>query len=298
MDAVINLDKPPGMTSFAAVARVRRLSGTRRVGHTGTLDPTATGVLPLCLGRATRFSRYLVATSKTYRATVTLGASTTSYDAEGEIVSRGDTGGVTREAIEAGLVGFRGSILQTPPMHSALKHEGQPLYRLARQGITVPREPRRIEVSRLELTAWQPPDITLEIDCGKGFYVRSLAHDLGQVLGCGGFLSGLTRLRVGHLHLADACSLEALEDAAATGNFEGLTLPVEALVAGLTALVLDDARARSLAQGNRVGLNTGEAAPEDSPYRVYNTTGKFIGVARLETEDLIRPERILAVDII
>jgi tRNA pseudouridine55 synthase len=298
MDAVINLDKPPGMTSFGAVARVRRLTGTRRVGHTGTLDPTATGVLPLCLGRATRFSRYMVATTKTYRATVTLGASTTSYDAEGEVVARGDATTVTREAVETALAAFRGSILQTPPMYSALKYGGQPLYRLARQGITVPREPRRIEVQRLELTNWQPPEFTLEIDCGKGFYVRSLAHDLGQALGCGAFLSGLSRLRVGHLQLATAHSLEALEDAAAKDDLSSLTLPVVTLVEGLAPLVLDDARVISLAQGNRVALETGEADPEASPYRVHNSTGKFIGVARLEEENLIRPERILATDVI
>jgi tRNA pseudouridine55 synthase len=296
MDAVINLDKPPGMTSFGAVARVRRLTGTRRVGHTGTLDPTATGVLPLCLGRATRFSRYMVATTKTYRAFVTLGVSTTSYDSEGDVVARGDAGGVTREAVEAALENFRGSILQIPPMHSALKYGGQPLYRLARRGITVPREPRRIVVHRLELTGWQPPLVTLEIDCDKGFYVRSLADDLGQVLGCGAFLSGLTRLRVGHLHLADACSLEALEAAAAVDNFEDLVLPVSTLVEQLAPLVLDDARAINLARGKRVALNAGEADPAASPYRILSSAGEFIGVARLEEENLIRPERILAVD--
>ena len=295
MDAVINLDKPPGMTSFGAVARVRRLTGTRKVGHSGTLDPMATGVLPLCLGRATRFSRYLVDTGKTYRASVTLGISTTSYDAEGDVVTRGDATTVTREAVTAALAAFRGDILQTPPMHSALKHHGQPLYRLARQGISVHREPRPVSVYRLELTGWQPPDVTLEIDCGKGFYVRSLAHDLGQVLGCGAYLSGLVRLRVGNLHLDDACSLESLEAAAAAADFEALLLPVATLVQALPPLVLDDARVTSLSQGSRIALEIGEARPETSHYRIHNAAGVFIGVARLEAENLLRPERILAV---
>jgi tRNA pseudouridine55 synthase len=294
MDAVINLDKPPGLTSFAAVARVRRLTATRKVGHTGTLDPMATGVLPLCLGRATRFSRYLVDTDKTYRATVTLGASTTSYDAEGEVVTRGDAGAVTREAVTAALAAFRGNILQTPPMHSALKHQGQPLYRLARQGITIHREPRPASVQRLELTDWQPPNLTLEIDCGKGFYVRSLAHDLGQALGCGAYLSGLVRLRVGNLHLADACSLESMEAAAAAADFSALLMPVETLVASLARLVLDDTRITSLSQGSRIALESGEGDPEISRYGVYDAAGKFIGVARTEEANLLRPERILA----
>lgn len=294
MDAVINLDKPTGMTSFAAVARVRRLTATRKVGHTGTLDPMATGVLPLCLGRATRFSRYLVDTDKTYLATITLGASTTSYDAEGEVVTRGDASAVSREDVNAALAVFRGDILQTPPMHSALKHHGQPLYRLARQGISVHREPRPVSVQRLELTGWQPPLVTLEIDCGKGFYVRSLAHDLGQALGCGAYLSGLTRRRVGNLRLEDACSLESLERAAEAADFEGLLLPVATLVEALPRLVLDDARITSLSQGSRVTLENSQAVPGASRYRVHRTVGDFIGVARLEEENLLRPERILA----
>ncbi len=294
MDAVINLDKPLGMTSFGAVAVVRRLTGTRKVGHTGTLDPMATGVLPLCLGRATRFSRYMVDTGKTYRATVTLGASTTSYDAEGDVVARGDASAVSREAVTAALAAFRGDILQTPPMHSALKHQGQPLYKLARQGISVYREPRPVNVYRLELTDWQPPVFTLEIDCGKGFYVRSLAHDLGQALGCGAFLSGLVRLRVGSLHLDAACSLESLETAAARDDFDALLLPVSTLVEALPPLVLDGARITSLTQGSRIALESSESLPETSHYRILNTAGIFIGVARMEEENLLRPERILA----
>ena len=178
-------------TSFEVVAFVRRLSGERRVGHGGTLDPKATGVLPVGLGRGTRVAEFLAQENKVYRAQVELGTATDSYDVSGKVTWRGDVSAVTRELVEAALDSFRGLIEQTPPMYSALKYQGQPLYRLARAGIEVPRLPRKVNIFRLELLDFELPLLTLEVACSKGTYIRSLAHDLGQALGCGAHLKSL-----------------------------------------------------------------------------------------------------------
>jgi len=188
VDGILNINKPAGMTSFRVVALVRRLSGERRVGHAGTLDPAATGVLPVCLGRATRVVKFLMDTTKTYRAEIELGIATDTGDASGQIVQKGDPFSISREALESALVSFCGSIRQTPPMYSAVKYQGKPLYRLARAGITVERKSRPARIYNLELVDWQPPVFTIEVACGKGTYIRTLASDLGQVLGCGAYL--------------------------------------------------------------------------------------------------------------
>ncbi len=291
MDGIINLDKPRGLSSFGAVSRVRRLTATRKAGHTGTLDPLASGVLPICLGRATRFSRYLVDGTKVYRAGVLLGATTDSYDAEGEVTDRGDAAAISRDAVETALQAFRGEIMQTPPMHSAVKYQGQRLYRLARQGITVPREARAVTVHRLELTAWASPELTLEIECGKGTYIRSLAHDLGQALGCGAYLLSLARLQVGGLTLENAVSLEMLVDAAGAGTLAALVLPGDSVLGGLVPLVLDEARADLMRHGSRISLTPPEAT-SGQRYRIYDEDGEFLGVARLESADCLKPERV------
>jgi len=184
VDGILNINKPWGKTSFSIVAIVKRLSGERRVGHAGTLDPTATGVLPICLGQATRITEFLVDATKAYQAQIELGVTTDTYDASGKITQKRDPSEISQSQLESALTSFRGLIQQTPPMYSAVKYQGKRLYELARAGIKVDRESRPAKIYHLELIDWQPPSVTLEVVCGKGTYIRSLAHDLGQILGC------------------------------------------------------------------------------------------------------------------
>ena len=185
---ILNVDKPGGITSHDAVNAVRRISGIRKVGHAGALDPLATGVLIICIGRATRLAEYLTASDKSYRATVRLGVETDTHDADGRIIRTGSSV-PEQDEVSAAFEKFRGSIQQIPPMYSAIKRQGKPLYKLAREGITVEREPRSAEISYLEITEWSTPFFSFEVTCSAGTYVRSLVHDLGQSLGCGAHLT-------------------------------------------------------------------------------------------------------------
>ena len=203
-DGILNLNKPRGPTSHDVIDRIRALTGIRRVGHAGTLDPLATGVLLVCIGRATRVAEYLMDSHKIYRARVRLGIATDTYDAEGQVIPSVDSVDpieISRAEVETALVRFRGTIEQVPPMYSALKHKGEPLHKLARRGVEVKREPRQVEIPCLALTEWKPPECTLEMTCSPGTYVRALAHDLGQALGCGAHLTGLVRLASGGFRL-------------------------------------------------------------------------------------------------
>ena len=230
MDGIFNLNKPLGMTSHDVVARVRRLAHQRRVGHAGTLDPGASGVLPVCLGQATRVVEYLSESGKRYRATVILGTVTDTYDAEGEVI-RSAPVHVTREELEAALPAFLGPQMQLPPLYSAIKVAGQPLYKLARAGVEVQLQPRPIEIYVLDLIDWQPPALTLDVECSKGTYIRSLAYDLGERLGCGAHLGGLVRLRSGPFTLDESLTLEELARALEDGTWENyLYAPDEALL--------------------------------------------------------------------
>ncbi len=206
--------KPPGMTSHDVVDFVRGLTGQRRVGHAGILDAGAAGVLPLCLGRATRISEYLLSSDKAYRCVLVLGVATDSYDQAGRVTRVTDASGITREAVEAVLPRFRGSVLQLPPMLSAVRFQGERLYHLARRGEEVSRTPREVKIYRLELLDWKPgihPRALLEVECGKGAYMRALCHDLGEALGVGGYLHFLVRTRHGPFRLEEAVTLEELE---------------------------------------------------------------------------------------
>jgi tRNA pseudouridine55 synthase len=220
LDGILNVDKPAGNTSYSVVARIKRLSGERRVGHAGTLDPDATGILPICLGKATRIVEYLTGTNKTYRACIELGAITDTYDASGKFIHKGDASGIDRSMIESALNQFRGSISQVPPMYSSLKYKGQPLYELARAGINIERKSRKITIYRLEIIDCHPPEVTIEVECSKGTYIRSLAHDLGQALGCGAYLKTLVRTVYGPFEIKSSISLLKLEEASREGNFK------------------------------------------------------------------------------
>jgi tRNA pseudouridine55 synthase len=262
-DGILNLNKPGGLTSHDVVDRVRELTGTRRVGHAGTLDPLATGVLLVCIGRATRVAEYLMAGQKVYRAHVRLGIATDTYDAEGQVVAERPVE-VGREQVEAMLAHFRGLIHQMPPMYSALKHRGTPLHRLARRGVEaedLSLQARQVEVSRLELIAWEPPACTLEVTCSPGTYVRSLAHDLGQALGCGAHLTALTRLASGDFRLEDALTLEEFAQAVTDARWSSLLHPLDAALARFPALRLDADAARRLCSGQAVPLSPAGEAP-------------------------------------
>ena len=296
MDGILNIDKPPGKTSFGVVAMVKRLSGERRVGHAGTLDPDATGVLPVCLGQATRIVEFLVDTTKTYRAGVELGISTDTYDASGQITQRGDPSSVDLDTLQSALASFRGAIRQTPPMFSALKHRGQPLYKLARAGISVERQSRTIKIHRLELISWQPPLATLEIECTKGTYIRALAHDLGQALGCGAYLKSLVRTRCGLFDIKDAVSLPQLEEAFRHGYWENFLLHTDFALHDYRALVVDDAAVAAIKNGNFIAIDASHSpnADADKTYcRAYSQDGRFLGILCFVPEKgLWHPEKV------
>ncbi len=217
-DGILILDKPSGLTSHDAVNHVRRATQIRQVGHAGTLDPLATGVLVMCLGQATRISEYLLGHDKAYRATIRLGLETNTYDADGEIVATRDVN-IDRAAVEHALAQFVGEIEQIPPMYSAIKRDGQKLYELARQGIEIAREARTVVIRSIELREYRPPDATIDVRCSAGTYIRSIAHDLGAALGTGGHLIGLMRTAAGSFTIEQAITLPAFEAAACEGQW-------------------------------------------------------------------------------
>jgi tRNA pseudouridine55 synthase len=298
VDGILNINKPQGMTSFGTVAAVRRLTGQRRVGHTGTLDPEATGVLPICLGKGTRITEFLTDSTKVYRAEIELGRATDTYDASGRTTQRGDPSGISREQTEAALSEFQGLIQQTPPMYSAVKHRGRRLYELARAGIEVERPSRPVRIDCVELTDWQPPLATIEVVCGKGTYIRSLAHDLGQVLGCGATLKSLVRLRCGIFDIRDAVTLTQLEDAARHGYWHKLVYPIDTVFLDRAAAVVNEATERQVRNGQSLSLGsqtggretarlTGRSSagsPSQNLCRVYGLDGYFLGVLRFHPE--------------
>jgi tRNA pseudouridine55 synthase len=279
MNGILLIDKPPGMTSHDVVRRVRRLLRTRRVGHTGTLDPLATGVLPIAVGEATRIVQFLMEGDKTYRAILKLGETTTTQDAEGEVLERRPVEGITAETVIAAARSFEGVIRQLPPMYSALKKDGVPLYRLARQGIEVERESRAVRIDRLQILDVDLPLITLEVDCSKGTYVRTLCHDLGLVLGTGAHLLALRRTRSGSFTEADCVTLEQLEtDGTATPPL----LSVDEALRGMPALEVDAEATRRLADGIPPALASLSAAPgcpEGETVRLMHA-GTLLAIAR------------------
>lgn len=292
IDGILNVDKPRGKTSFQVVAVVRRLSGERRVGHGGTLDPQATGVLPVCLGQATRVVEFLAESGKTYRAEIELGVSTDTYDAAGKVTARGDASRVTEAEVEAGVARFTGLVDQIPPMYSAVKHQGVPLYRWARAGVELPREARKVEFSRIDILEWCPPLLTLELECGKGAYVRALAHDLGVELRCGGHLRNLARLSCGPFHISEGVSLGQLEDACRKGSFSELVYPMDVAVRHLPAVTVSADDERALANGRALVLGSGDG-PREGQCKACSPDGRLIAILRRDEEQgCWRPRKV------
>lgn len=286
VDGVLLLDKPIGMTSNDALQKARRLFSAAKGGHTGTLDPLATGLLPLCFGEATKFSADLLDADKTYEAVLKLGVMTDSGDAEGVVVA---TAGVNVDAARIAdvLQQFVGDIQQIPPMHSALKRDGRPLYELARQGIEVEREARAVTIHAIECLAFSGDSLTLRVACSKGTYIRVLAADIGQMLGCGAHLSALRRTVVGDLTLAKAVTLAELA-AIDEGDRAKHLLPVDALLQSLPLVMLEGIEANRFKHGNPVALPTGMAGK----IRVY-AEDRLIGVGEPGQGGLLWPKRLV-----
>lgn len=274
MQGVLSVDKPGGISSHDVVSRIRRLSGVRRVGHAGTLDPLATGVLVVCVGRTTRLVEYLMGQPKWYEATVHLGQSTDTYDAEGEVVVERPYAHLTSSQIFHALHQFQGDIQQIPPMYSAVKKGGQPLYKLARQGLEVERAARSVTVYQLELTRVSLPEIHLRVHCSTGTYIRSLAHDLGEVLGCGGHIAALRRTAVGKFDVQTAVLLSDLT----VENLENYLLPAESAVSHLPRVDFVDDDAQRLLMGQQVMATAPH--PQVTLVRAYDVEGRFIGIVQ------------------
>lgn len=293
---ILNVNKPPGMTSFAVVSLVRKLAGVRRVGHAGTLDPVADGVLPICLGQATRIVEYLVSAPKRYRSVIRLGAGTDTYDSEGTVVATGDASVVTRDQVEATLAEFTGEIDQLPPMYSAVKFEGRPLYAYARAGKEAPRQARRVTIHWLRLLRFEPPDVTIELEVGRGAYVRTLAYDLGERLGCHAHLTALTRTRSGPFALEEAVTPDQLRAAAERGAWRELLHPIDRVLESWYAALLGEGHTRDVGRGRLVVLEPASteaaALAPDSLCRAYSSEGDFLGILRYQGAGRWHPERV------
>lgn len=295
LDGVLLLDKPAGFSSNDALIKAKRLLNAKKAGHTGTLDPFATGLLPLCFGEATKFAQDLLDADKTYEAVVHLGIRTATGDTEGEMLDQREVA-ATRQQIDAVLAQFRGEIEQVPPMHSALKRDGKPLYEYAREGITLEREARRVTIHALELLAYETPYLKLRVSCSKGTYIRVLGEDIGTALGCGAHLQSLRRTRVGDLMLDPCMTLDALAAVDEAVRVRMLA-PVDALLSSFPAIHLPALLAQRFLHGQRLALGKeGIALPaSQGRVRVYDETGKsLLGTAQLQEYGILAPERLIS----
>lgn len=296
VNGILVLDKPSGMTSNAALQTAKRLYFAAKAGHTGSLDPLATGVLPLCFGEATKFSQYLLDSDKAYRSTFVFGVTTLSGDADGEVISSCDASELTRERVEAELEQFRGEIEQIPSMFSAIKKDGKPLYKLARQGIEVERESRRVTVHELALEAFRPgpqPEADFVVRCSKGTYVRSIAEDLGESLGFGAHVGALRRLQAGPFTEADCVSVETLESLRQGGSMapmDELLLPVDTALQALPEVRLAESAGFYLRQGQPVLVSH---APTSGSVRLRLVSGELIGVGEILDDGRVAPRRLM-----
>lgn len=284
-EGVLNLNKSGGMTSHDVVDEVRRILKVRRVGHTGTLDPQATGVLPICVGNATKIARFLTAADKDYLITMRLGVQTDTMDAEGKILMETTEIPQDREKVEAVLAQFRGQIQQVPPLFSAKKHQGERLYRLARRGEVVERDPIAVKVYELELISFDPPFVRLRVFCSKGTYARALCDDMGKALRCGGHLHSLVRLKAGQFRLEEAITLSRLQEIQEQGKLTEVLLPIEQALDHLPAVrVLPDS-SRSVLHGASIAfqdvVNLPSGLSEGSMVRVLGLRKKLLSLAEL-----------------
>ena len=292
VSGIVVLDKAKGLSSNAALQEVKRIYGANKAGHTGSLDPLATGVLPICLGEATKVSQFLLESDKKYRARIKLGIRTDSADSEGVIIERCENFAVKAADVEKALQSFRGEIEQTPPMYSALKVDGVPLYKLARKGQTVAREPRKITVYSIELTEFAADEIELEIACSKGTYIRTIADDLGQALACGAHIIGLHRTQAGAFTEEDCVSIKFLMQEKDTLGMQGIDeilVPMDRAISDLPEVILPSLTASCLRQGQPVLVRH---LPAVGLVRLYEE-GQFIGIGSIDEDGKVAPKRLI-----
>lgn len=301
VDGILILDKPAGLTSNAALQKVKYLFYAAKAGHTGSLDPLATGVLPICLGEATKFTQFLLEADKVYRSTFSFGVATETGDADGNVLKRIDASSLSAEQIEAVLPDFRGEIEQVPSMYSALKHNGQPLYKLARQGIEVERKARKAMIYSFELLAFRPGEVAeadVEIHCSKGTYIRTISEDLGKVLGVGAHVSSLRRSAAGPFSLDEAITLEQLEalrEGKRGEDLDHLLLPLDAAVGDRLAVELPESAAWYFRRGQPVVTpSVYRTAEEGDIVRIFCDDGGFLGVGEVLDDGRVTPRRLVA----
>ena len=291
VDGMVLLDKPAGITSNAALQQVKRLFNARKAGHTGSLDPLATGLLPICLGEATKVSGFLLDADKSYRFVCRMGITTTTGDVQGEVVRRRAVGTVDAAAVTAVLARFVGDIEQIPPMYSALKHKGRRLYELARQGLEVERQPRRVRIHALQLLSLEGDEMSCQVDCSKGTYVRTLAEDVGEALGCGAHIVALRRIGVAPYDASQMRSLEALQ-ALEEGGFVALDtalLPMDTAITHWPSLRVEENSAYYLRQGQALRI---VSAPRQGWVRLYQGK-RFLGIGEILDDGRVAPRRLL-----
>ena len=297
VNGFLNLYKPAGITSMDAVRRVKRITRQRRkVGHAGTLDPLAEGVLPVCFGQGTRLMEQVVSGWKRYRMTVRLGAVSDTYDAEGDVTIVADPSGLTRSRISAALFPMVGEIEQLPPMYSAVKVGGRRLYDLARAGREAIRPPRRVSVRSIAIDAIELPHLRLTVECGKGTYLRSMAHDLGEALGCGGYVAQLARLSCGGFLAQDGVTLEMLEETGPDGGWLNFLRPVDWALLHLPAIRLDTSDSRSVTHGQAIRPGGSVSVDVAEQVRAYHPDGAFLAILRREPNGMLQPTRVFGCD--
>lgn len=287
LSGVFLLNKPLGLSSNSALQKVRRLFNAQKAGHTGALDPLATGLLPICFGEATKFSHYLLDSTKRYQTTVKLGETTATGDVEGEVLQQREVPQLTKETIEQVLTKFRGEIQQVPPMYSALKREGRPLYELARKGIEIEREARPVTIYELRLVSFTEDSLTLDVTCSKGTYIRVLGEDIGEALGCGGHLTKLHRVQTGHFEIDPNYTIEYLESLSLEQR-DALLLPVYAPVEHFPRVQLPEGREKYFGNGQESNIDH-EAAAE---VLVFNGD-RCLGLAEITDKKRLVPKRLL-----
>ena len=290
---VFLLDKPQGMSSNDIMQKVKRIFQANKAGHTGALDPLATGMLPICLGEATKFSQFLLDADKRYLVTAKLGERTDTSDAEGQIIETREVKVKTSEILTA-LEQFRGDILQVPTMFSALKHNGKPLYEYARQGITVEREARPITIFELNFIEYNAPYLTLEVHCSKGTYIRTLVDDLGEALGCGAHVTMLRRTAVADYpteKMLDWNALQALAEPQDLSLLDALLLPIDTAVAKLPTLTLNESQTQGIGFGQRIKFDNSNRL--QGQVRLFSHENRFLGVALIDENNVIRPQRLV-----
>lgn len=292
INGIVVLDKPIGLSSNAALQEVKRIYDANKAGHTGSLDPLATGVLPLCFGEATKVSQFLLNSDKKYRARIRLGIRTDSGDSEGLVIDSRSEFSFSRKDVEKALRNFEGEIDQIPPMYSALKVNGVPLYKLARKGETIEREPRRVNIYSIELTEFGADELELEIDCSKGTYIRTIADDLGQLLGCGAHIIALRRTQAGVFTEHDCVNIESLRAEKEASGFDQIDqhlIPMDEAIADLPEVILPGITASCIKNGQPVLVRH---LPEEGLVRLYEDE-QFIGIGCIDDDGMVAPRRLI-----